>query len=204
LESTIINHEARHRPGGRTARTTERINAAVLKVLVDEGVEACTLGRIAEIADLPRSTIYRRYADRWDMIIQAYMASAADEVVAEPTGDFLVDFRVLLTRFVDNFSKPIGQAMMTVVFAVRGTPAGEYLDRFMLTRLAQTEPIFAAAIAKGNIDPEINRREVIERAAGAALFRLYIEGLPVNEQWIDKMIDALRRLYSKPRAETGS
>ena len=194
----------RHRPGGRTGRTTLRIHAAALDVLVDEGLEACTFGRVADVAGVQRSTLYRRFSDRWDMIMQAYLASVADDVAVDPTGDFVVDMQMLLTRFVDNFSRPIGQALMTVVLAIRGTPAESHIDRFMRIRLAQIEPIFSAAIAAGKIDPGIDRREVIERAAGAAIFRLFIEGLPIDGAWIERMTRALGQLYSTPTRETPS
>ena len=202
MRSTIIKQAARHRPGGRTARTTERINAAVLDVLLGEGLEACTLGRVADAAGLQRSTLHRRFADRWEMILQAYLSSAAREVTVEPTGDFIVDFRMLLARFAENFSRPIGQAMMAVVVGVRGTPAEIHVDRFMETRMAQIEPIFAAGIAAGTVDAGIDRREVIERAAGAVIFRLFMEGLPVDEDWIERMTGAIDRLYSRPAVET--
>ncbi len=204
MTSTTKKQPARHRPGGRTARTTERIHAAVIDLLVSEGHAACTLGRIADLTGLQRSTLYRRYADRWEMIIQAYQAKASKEVDVEPTGDFLGDFRTVLTRFVENFSGPLGHAMMSVVFAVRGTPEEKYVDRFMDVRLVEFEPIFEAAIKAGSIDPATESREVIERAAGAAIFRLFVEGLPVDQDWIDRMIAALDRLYSPAAKETAS
>jgi AcrR family transcriptional regulator len=176
----------------------------VLQVLIKDGVEACTLGRVAEISGLQRSTLYRRFDDRWDMIIQAYTASAANEVAEQPTGDFLLDFRILLGRFIENFSQPIGQAIMSVVLAVRGTPAEQYIDRFMEMRLAQLQPMFSAGIAAGTLNPRADAREIVERAAGAVIFRLFVEGLPVDQDWIDGMIDAIDRLYCRQEVETPS
>ena len=203
MESTTIEHAIRHRPGGRTARTTERINSAVFDVLIGEGLEACTLARIADVTGLQRSTLYRRYADRWEMIVQAYLARAAKEVAVEPTGDFLSDFRMLLSGFVENFSGPIGQAMMAMVFAIRGTSAEVHIDRFLEIRLAQFEPIFLAAIEAGNISERIDRREVLERSMGAAIFRLFVEGLPVDEAWVDRMADDIAKFYCRPAQQVG-
>lgn len=204
MQSTTIDRPVRSRPGGRTARTTELIHSAVLEVLVNEGLPACTLGRIAEVTGVQRSTLYRRFADRWEMILQSYLASAEKVVVVEPSGDLVEDFKVLMARFVDHFSGPIGQVMMTVVFAVRGTAAEVHVDRFMESRMAQFEPIFTAAIAAGNIHPGIDRQEVLERTAGAAVFRMFVEGLPVDAEWLDRMARALERLYSLDQEETAS
>ena len=57
MTSTTKKQPARHRPGGRTAPTTERIHAALIGLLVSEGHGACTLGRVADLTGLQRSTL---------------------------------------------------------------------------------------------------------------------------------------------------
>ena len=200
MSSTAELPTLRPRRGGRTARTTERIHDAVLLLLADEGVEGCTFARVAELAAVQRSTLYRRFPDRWAMMLEAYTARASEIVAVEPTGDFAKDLRILLTRFVDNFSTPIGAAIMTVIMAVQRTPAEAHLLTFMDTRLRQIEPMFKAAVASGQLDPATDRREVIERAAGAAIFRIFVERLPTDQAWVSRMVNDLDRLYRKETA----
>jgi hypothetical protein len=43
--------------------------------MLDGGLEACTFSNVAERAGVERSTLYRRYPDRMDMIIDTIVAS---------------------------------------------------------------------------------------------------------------------------------
>ena len=79
MESTLTVGESTRRPGGRTAKVSRRINDAVLKLLVEGGIEACTFAAVAERAAVERSTLYRRYEDRWAMMIDAILDYSADE-----------------------------------------------------------------------------------------------------------------------------
>ena len=189
-----------HRPGGRTARTTARIHDAVLSLLAENGIEGCTFVRVAQRAGVQRSTLYRRFPDRWAMMLEAYTARAQGIVAVEPSGDFVRDFKLLLTRFVENFASPLGAAVMTIVMAVQGTPAERHLRTFIDTRMGQIEPLFAAAVRSGQLDASVDHREVAERAAGAAIFRLFVERRPTDGPWVAKMVADLDRLYRKETA----
>ncbi len=59
------------RPGGRTADVTRRINKAVIELLAEGGVEACTFQSLASRAGVERSTLYRRDPELWPTIIGA-------------------------------------------------------------------------------------------------------------------------------------
>ena len=52
--------EPKRRPGGRTADVTERVHRAIVELLIEGGVEACTFSAVAERAAVDRSTLYRR------------------------------------------------------------------------------------------------------------------------------------------------
>ena len=71
-ETDLMERPARQRrPGGRTADVTRRIHEAVLELLVEGGIDACTFQNVASRAGVERSTLYRRNPDRWPLIIDA-------------------------------------------------------------------------------------------------------------------------------------
>ena len=75
--STAVHTNSRRRPGGRTSDVTHRIHAAILELLIEGGVQECTFSAVAERAKVERSTLYRRFPDRWEAMIDAFMARAA-------------------------------------------------------------------------------------------------------------------------------
>lgn len=198
------NHSGKHRLGGRTARVTRQIHAAVLDLLMTRGHEACIFQNVAMRAGVERSTLYRRYPDRWAMIIDAYAARAGEELSIEPTGEFARDFKLLVRRFAQLWSTRLAEAILTVVLAVRGTSAQDRVNEFLERRFGNIDPMFDAAIARRELRPTIDRKEMLERAAGAVIFHILIRNELVDEPWIDRLVDDFVRLYSIRQEETAS
>jgi AcrR family transcriptional regulator len=75
----IAEQARQKRPGGRTAEVTRRINEAILELLAEGGLEACTFQNVAARAGVERSTLYRRNPDRWPTIVDAIIEMAERE-----------------------------------------------------------------------------------------------------------------------------
>src|SRR6476646_2989334 len=90
VESTV-RASGGQRPGGRTADVTLRIHEAVRGLLLESGTDACSYKNVAKRAGVERSTLYRRYPDRWDMLIDAFIDLASTEVVPDLGHSFASD-----------------------------------------------------------------------------------------------------------------
>src|SRR5438046_8510954 len=82
---------AHPRPGGRTADVTKRVHEAVIDLIVSGGEEQCTFQNVARRAKVERSTLYRRYPNRWLMMSEAFASAYVDDLSFEPTGSFRGD-----------------------------------------------------------------------------------------------------------------
>jgi AcrR family transcriptional regulator len=201
VESTLTVGEPTRRPGGRTAEVTRRINDAVLELLVEGGIEACTFAAVAERAVVERSTLYRRYEDRWAMMIDAILGYAADEAAAIPLGSFREDLRFVLDRMAEILATPLGPALWAVGAALRAGSAPEHRARFWETRIQQILPIFEAAKARGELTPSANAEEIFAFAMGAVHFRMLVIGERVDSKRVDQIVDDVCRLYCGPSVE---
>src|SRR5918993_3041604 len=83
--------ERQKRPGGRTADVTRRINSALIELLSEGGLEACTFQNVANRAGVERSTLYRRNPDRWPTIVDAIIELAGQETAVFNTGAVRTD-----------------------------------------------------------------------------------------------------------------
>ena len=201
MESTLTVGEPTRRPGGRTAEVTRRINDAVLELLVEGGIEACTFAAVAERAVVERSTLYRRYEDRWAMMIDAILGYAADEAAAIPLGSFREDLRFVLDRMAEILATPLGPALWAVGAALRAGSAPEHRARFWETRIQQILPIFEAAKARGELTPSANAEGIFAFAMGAVHFRMLVIGERVDSKRVDQIVDDVCRLYCGPSVE---
>ena len=190
-ETTLASEEGsrQRRPGGRTADVTRRINAAVLDLLAEGGVDSCTFQNVAAKAGIERSTLYRRDPDRWPTIINAIIDLADRETAVFATGSFRADLRNTLFNLANILNSPLGPALVEVAAMLQSGVAPGQTDRFWESRQRQLAPMFDAAIARGELSADIDPDEVFAMAAGPIYFRKFIAGQPIDEQWVCKVVD---------------
>jgi AcrR family transcriptional regulator len=199
MESTSTVVEPTRRPGGRTAETTRRVNDAVFELLIDGGIGACTFAAVAERADVERSTLYRRYGDRWAMMIDAILEFAGRETPAPSLGSFAEDLRFLLNRMAEILATSIGPALWAVGAALRAGSAPEHRARFWDTRFQQILPIIDAAKARGELAPDVDPEELFAFAAGSVHFRMLVIGERVDAKTVERIVDCVCGLYCTNR-----
>ena len=194
MESTFTVDEPTRRPGGRTAEVTRRVNEAVLQLLMEGGVAACTFAHVAERAAVERSTLYRRYEDRWIMIMDATIASAAS-IISNSSGSFAGDLKTILTIGAETLSGRFGEVVLALAAALRGSDREAHIRRFWENRMEQLAPMFEAAIARGELDPAVKADELFVFAAGPLYFRTLISAQGIDEAWIDRIVHNVCERY---------
>ncbi len=149
--STSADRSVARRPGGRTADVTQRVHEAIVEQLIEGGVQSCTFSAVAERAGIERSTLYRRFPDRWEAIIDALMARAAADVMPDLGDSFAHDLRSILRKLRDTLNSPLGPALMAVAIELQSGPANAYPRAYFDRRMEQLAPMFDAAIARGEL-----------------------------------------------------
>ena len=192
--STSADVTVARRPGGRTAEVTHHIHDAILELLVEGGVQACTFSAVAERAGIERSTLYRRFPDRWEAIIDALMAFAAKDVMPDLGGSFAHDLGSILRKLRDAVESPLGPAVLAVGIELQ-SGSGDYPRAYFDRRMAQLEPMFDAAIARGELAPDVDREALFTFAAGPIYFRKFIAARSIDDTFIDHIVDNVCRLH---------
>jgi AcrR family transcriptional regulator len=198
--STRVHTNSRRRPGGRTAKVTERVHQAIYDLILEGGVEACTFSAVAERAGIERSTLYRRFPDRWNAIIDTWMAQAGAQVLPDPGDTFAEDLASTLRKLVEILETPVGPALLKVAAELRGRPEGDYSRSYFDSRMEQLNPMFDAAIARGELPADVDRETLFTFAAGPIYFRLFIASRPVDDDFLRSIVHNVCWLYCSPSA----
>ena len=198
--STSVATNIARRPGGRTADVTQRVHEAVFDIMLDSGIEACTFSSVAERAGVERSTLYRRYPDRMEMIIDTWMARGEAELMPAATGSFASDLRSVLGKIAELLATPIGPALLAFAAELRKRSGSDFSRTFFDRRMAHFAPMFEAAIARGELDPGVDREALFSFAAGPMYFRMFIAGRPLDRAFIDSIVENVCWLYCGTRA----
>lgn len=195
-EADIMERPVRQkRPGGRTADVTRRIHEAVLELLVEGGIDACTFQNVANRAGVERSTLYRRSPDRWPTIIDAIIEFARRETAPLDTGSFREDLQGTLRNLARALNGPLGPALVTVAAALQGGAAPGQGERFWAARLERLGPMFDGAIERGELPADADREEIFSMAAGPIYFRRFVASKEVDDDWVRLILDQICRRY---------
>ena len=185
------NAFAMQRPGGRSAANTAAIRAAVMSLLLEEGIGEVTYQRVSERAGVARSTLYRRFDDRWDLILDALIENAAALVAPRDRGSFREDLSDLLLRLAKGLQGPMGPVVMSVLSAVSASAAGTMSPAYVVGRLEQVAPMFDRAVARGELRPDADRATIFSVASGAIWYHHFVAAQAVDEAFVDEITDLI-------------
>jgi len=191
---SISTEATARRPGGRTAEVTQRVQTAIVDLLIEGGVHACTFSAVAERAGVERSTLYRRFPHRWEAIIDALMARAEAEVLPDLGKTFAHDLRSVLYKLREALNSPLGPALIAVAVELR-TEENEYPRAYFDRRMEQLAPMFDAAISRGELSVDVDREALFALAAGPIYFRTFIAGRQVEGSFIDGLVEKICWLF---------
>jgi AcrR family transcriptional regulator len=198
--STSSNTEVSRRPGGRTADVTERVHRAITDLIIEGGVEACTFSAVAERAGIERSTLYRRFPDRWDAIIDTWMERARMDVMPDLGASFAEDLTSVLRKLVEILESPAGPAVLRVAVELRARADTEYSRTYFDARMNQLAPMFDAAVARGELNADVDREALFTAAAGPIYFRMFIASRRIDDDFIRSIVSNICWIYCSPSA----
>ena len=185
------------RPPGRprSAIADKAIREAAVDLFAERGFEGLSVEDVAARAGVSRATIYRRYPSKVDLIVEAGTCLATDDIAFPDTGNLRDDLRGLARSLV-NASKdsPAGRVMPVMVFERRRHPE---LDagyrRFLSDRKTRTRQVLRRAVERGELPSDADVGLMSSMLVGPIFHRLLITQEPLNDAFVDALVDALLR-----------
>jgi AcrR family transcriptional regulator len=96
---------ARRRPGRPRTTDDEAVAGAVLRALVERGYDGMTVDHVARLAGVGRATLYRRWASKTAMVIDALGRGRFPTLEDPDSGDPRADFLGLLGVVYATFER---------------------------------------------------------------------------------------------------
>ncbi len=160
------------RPGGRTERNKQAVAAAAL-ALIRRGETALSPALVAEEAGVARSTVYRRWPTRADLLREAQALHIRSLRVPD-TGDFERDLNQLAMRLAKFFSDPT-EVAMNVAMATHVDPEfNDWQVEAWKETTADLSLPFVRAIERGDISRDIDVASLVEILVSPMIVRTVI------------------------------
>jgi AcrR family transcriptional regulator len=193
---TSISGEAR-RPGRpRSAKAQRAILAATNELLLEQGVQAMNMDEVAERAGVSKATIYRWWASKELLALDALAGEWADSgsTAGRDTGslrgDLLAQFRPWLRKLNE---KPYGRVIAGLVAQAQTDPefAALYRQHFVQPRRDATRPLLLRAIDRGEVARGTNLDVTLDLLYGPIYHRLLHGHAPLNDRFVQQVVDAV-------------
>ena len=182
--------ETERRLDPRQARTRARVYAAALDVLRRLGIGATTFDTIAQQAGVARSTLYRNWASRDELLYEAieeqapFPATSPGDSVPARLESALAEIATALN------TTSWGSILPAALAATDASPAlAEGYQRFMTTLRTTFTTIIADGKKSGELPASLNDEEFIDALIGPLFFRRLIRKLPTDRTWLRRHIE---------------
>jgi AcrR family transcriptional regulator len=189
----------KRRPGGRSSRVRAAAIAATLAELAEHGYAALSLERVARRAGVNKTSLYRRWGTREQLVLETMLEQVGEHVTVPDTSSLRDDLLELARTAAANAARPEVAAMARAVAAQAPHDAklAAATARFWSERLAIDGAIVERAIERGEVRPGVQPAEVIEAVIGPIHLRLLLTGEPVDTPFLERLVDTVVRGIAK-------
>ena len=191
MQSSTPVPRAAGRPRSATADTA--ILAATREALVELGWSRLTLGDVATRAGVAKTTLYRRWAGKNELVVDA-VAELFDELHLPDRGTLAADIEGVVLQFAAILARPEAKSglMAVVAESVRDDALRDRIRESIVDRQkCLVVEGRARAQARGELPPETDPEEAARTAdlifdvvAGAVVHRTLVSAEPADEDWV--------------------
>jgi AcrR family transcriptional regulator len=187
--------ESKNRGRQRSEESEGAILTATLNLLMEKPLRDITIEEIARKAGVGKATIYKWWPSKAYVALDAFLRKMNRMVPTPDTGSAEKDFKEQLQSLIAFYTSPTGHIFGQ--FIAEGQSDKEFAElfraRFLRPRREGVGVIFDRAVARGEINPHLDRELVLDLIYGPSIFRLMVEHAPLNREVAEAMITTLFR-----------
>ncbi|GAA1164602.1 AcrR family transcriptional regulator [Kitasatospora gansuensis] len=191
---------ARGKGRPRSAAADLAILDATRAALAELGWGGLTMGHVAARAGVAKTTLYRRWPSKNELVVDA-VASLFDDLEVADLGSLRADIEAVVFRFAELLARPETQAALLALFA-EGT-RDPLLRQRIRERIVDPQKHLvqqgrANAQRRGELGPDRDEATACEEIsiifdtiAGTVEHRMLVSGEPVTPEWIHRFTTLL-------------
>ncbi len=182
----------------RVARTRASALEATLELAADSGMQACTFDAVSERSGVARSTLYRYWSNRYELVMDALEGQSLERV-APDTGNLRDDMLSAMLELRHWLVDSTWGAMVPQLMAAAAIDPdmGAIQERNARYHLGIDSEIIERAKARGEIDTDIDSAHAALLFSAPIFYQKLHARQPIDARWItshvDKIVALLRR-----------
>ena len=171
------------RPRGRTERVRQAVIDATRTLLLEDGYRELSVERVAELAGVAKSTVYRRWRDTAGLLMELLNDLSAVEIPLVDTGsvdeDLLSLARGIMHVYTETNAGPMVLAL--IAEAVQNERVAEGLREFWRHRNERAAESVRRAVERGDLPADTDPVEVIRVLGAPFYYRMLVTHEPFDD-----------------------
>jgi len=173
----------------RVRRSKETVLRTTFELLTETGLDGISIDEIARRSGVAKTTIYRHWQTRSDLVIDACSHITAEQE-APDTGSFEGDLTVLLTNLAELLRTARWSSVLpSIVDAVERDPSlAEIHSRIQRGHAAPLRTIIDRAVRMGEAPQNTDRSAMVAALVGPLFYRRWFSREPLDEVFVKAIV----------------
>lgn len=183
---------------GRGRRPAGEVRADILtatgELLLAEGIADLTFDRVARVAGVSKTTLYKWWPSRGALALDGYFHAVEETLAFPDTGDIRADLLSQLHAFVALMTETAGgSALLQLIGEAQTDPelAAAYRALYSAERRRLAVERLTRAQEVGQLRPDVDVRVLVDQLWGAVYHRLLIPDEPVSREFATALVTNL-------------
>lgn len=174
---------------------TRRVLETTLEELGRVGLAALSLPRVASLAGINKTSLYRRWPTKEALVTDALGLAVPAPPRLPDRGSLELDLADLAGQLAAFVTSPGGRGVLRTLFADGALPSTRRLTRAMRRRSLQPAPraVLERALARGELGDDVDQDLLLYTLAGAVLHRTFVEQGRADQAWARRVARLLAR-----------
>jgi AcrR family transcriptional regulator len=173
---------------------TVAIRNAVMHELAEVGYGRLSIEAVARRAGVGKTAVYRRWSNKLEMVLEIVSDVAGRSVPLPDTGSFAGDLQLLMMIVSRALQHRIASQIIPDLMAeaARNPQIAETLQKALRThQQAAGDKLIGQAVARGELPEGTDPERAVDLILGPLYWRLAVARIPVNDDYLEKLIVAL-------------
>lgn len=194
--------ERNQKPGRpRSKASHQAILNATLELLSEVGFEALSIEAIATRAGVGKTTIYRRYASKEELVADA-IENVREEIELPDTGTLWDDLDEIIERAAQITLSPLGRQTVAMILSQASSNsqfAEIYFTKYLQPRKQAFQVVIDRAKARNEVRSDLDAGLVFDAMSGIMLYAQMFQ--PSIEVWKEYVRRVLCLILSSPSSK---
>jgi AcrR family transcriptional regulator len=175
----------------RVSRSKKRILEAAADILTRHGAQSATIERIASQAGVARTTVYRHWESRGQLLMDAFemLTTSAPEPETEDLRAGLITVLEELGWALTN-SKRARMLPALIDAAERDAEVAQLQSRHTQMRREPMRKVIESAIARGELPGELDLEIALDQLSGPLFYRRLVTHRPITTEFLVQLADS--------------